>query len=69
MIDTYDFENALESKTPLTQLIDLRTKKYLLDINYPGLYIFWFNNHDGAIKNLKRNLIIKGPSGLENNVC
>jgi hypothetical protein len=52
MIDIYDLEKVLVSKISFKNLIDLRTKKYLMDINYPSLYVFWFNNYDGAIKNL-----------------
>jgi hypothetical protein len=40
MIDIYDLEKVLVSKISFKNLIDLRTKKYLMDINYPSLYVF-----------------------------
>jgi hypothetical protein len=68
-MNTLEFEKIVESKVPITEIIDLKNRKYITNLNFPGLYVFWFNNHDNAINNLKRNLIIKGPNGIDNNIC
>lgn len=65
-----DFKKYAKQLTKVKQLqsyIDVNTNKY----NIPescGMYSFWYDNRDGMIRKLKRNPVIVGPNGVEEEI-
>jgi hypothetical protein len=49
---------------PISSFVDVYTKKYKRSFANPGIYIFWFDNHDKIIENLKRELEVDGPDRI-----
>lgn len=68
MIDFDEILKQAQETKPISEYIDCKTGEYKGDISFAGVYIFWFGNSDKKIKELERNLKIKGPKGKEQNL-
>lgn len=49
---------------PLEKFVDVKNRKYYIEDDIKGLYVFWYNNHDQKAIGLNRAYSVAGPNGM-----